>query len=79
MSPVWDTSVHDTGFGANAKELASMDAIAGSIMGCLNGKPAILTKWLEQLKLKELIETLGMDPYVQYRGDDQWAHKYPGW
>lgn len=57
----------------------STGAITGNILGCINGKSAIPSKWLEHLELRDVIETLGMDLFVKHRPDDLWAKKYPGW
>jgi ADP-ribosylglycohydrolase len=57
----------------------STGVITGNILGCLNGKSAIPSKWLDQLELKDIIETLGMDLFIKYRSDDLWSNKYPGY
>jgi len=57
----------------------STGAITGNILGCLLGNSSIPEKWKEQLELKEIIQQLGVDLFIQFRNDRQWWNKYPGW
>ena len=57
----------------------STGAITGNILGCLLGNTSIPEKWVERLELKEVIQELGIDLFVQFRADSQWWDKYPGW
>ena len=57
----------------------STGAITGNILGCINGKSAIPSKWLDRLELEDVIETLGIDLFVKHRPDDLWRDKYPGY
>ncbi|MFC1794638.1 ADP-ribosylglycohydrolase family protein [Planctomycetota bacterium] len=57
----------------------STGAITGNILGCINGISEIPLRWIDQLELREVIETLAIDLFIGFRNDDQWSDKYPGW
>jgi len=57
----------------------STGAITGNILGCLMGNSSIPEKWIELLELKEIIQQLGIDLFIQFRNDREWWDKYPGW
>ena len=48
-------------------------------LGCASGAPAIPAKWVDQLELNELIQKMGVDLFIGFRGDDAWWEKYPGY
>jgi ADP-ribosylglycohydrolase len=57
----------------------STGAITGNILGALLGKASIPKKWLKELELVDLIESLANDLSVKYYDSDEWREKYPGW
>ena len=43
------------------------------------GQQAIPQDWLYNLELTEEIIQIADDLLIQYRNDDEWRQKYPGW
>lgn len=75
---------HDFGKGVlmavnHSGDSDSTGAITGNILGCINGRSAIPSTWLDRLELKDIIETLGMDLFIKHRPDDSWSNKYSGY
>jgi ADP-ribosylglycohydrolase len=54
-------------------------AIAGNLLGALLGVSAIPPAWLEQLELREEIQSLADDLFTLFRPDQEWWMRYPGW
>jgi hypothetical protein len=54
-------------------------AIAGNLLGALLGVSAIPPAWLEQLELRDEIQTLADDLFALFRPDQEWWTRYPGW
>ena len=54
-------------------------AITGNILGAYLGQQAIPQDWLYNLELTEEIIQIADDLLIQYRNDDEWRQKYPGW
>ena len=57
----------------------STGAITGNILGAYLGQPAIPQDWLYNLELTEETIQIADDLLIQYRNDDEWRQKYPGW
>jgi len=57
----------------------STGAITGSLLGCMNGVSRIPRRWIEPLELREIIETLGIDLFIEFRSDDKWFERYTGY
>lgn len=56
----------------------STGAITGNILGCFLGNSTIATRWINQLELRNVIQTLGIDLFIKFRDDESWWQKYPG-
>ena len=46
--------------------------ITGNILGCMLGRPAILSSFSAPLELKTVVERLAVDLFIKFRPDDQW-------
>jgi len=55
----------------------STGAIAGNILGAINGKTTIPDRWLKRLELREEIEAMANDLLIQYRSERAWLERYP--
>ena len=66
----------------------STGSIAGNLLGAAGGAGVLPVKWLDGLELREVIETLGHDAWLEFRGGapsnewgdvtDEWFERYPG-
>lgn len=63
----------------------STGAIAGNLLGALNGVSGIPKEWLEKLREREIIETVANDLFTRIETDkngystSEWWEKYPGY
>lgn len=55
----------------------STGAIAGNLLGAKLGTDAIPSRWLDQLDLREVIQTVAEDLATWYRDDEVWRDRYP--
>ena len=85
MKHTWD-------FRAGVLEAVNIDgdsdstgAIAGNILGALNGVSGIPKEWLEKLREREIIETVANDLFTRLETNEngcatkEWRKKYPGY
>lgn len=61
----------------------STGSITGNILGLINGTGSIPEKWINNLRHKEIVQTVAEDLYVGRKGDsynmdEDWWEKYPG-
>ena len=54
----------------------STGAITGNILGCHLGGTAIPPKWVDRLELNELIQTIAVDLFIEFRDDTAWRARY---
>ncbi len=62
----------------------STGSIVGNILGLVNGRKQILSKWIKNLKYHEIVELIGQDLHIGVKGnsfekDEEWWNKYPGY
>ena len=57
----------------------STGAIAGNLLGALLGVQSIPAEWLAGLELRREITELADDLLTEFRPDDEWWQRYPGW
>ena len=57
----------------------STGSITGNILGAYLGRRAIPPEWLESVELAEEITQLADDLLIQYKDDEEWKNRYPGW
>jgi ADP-ribosylglycohydrolase len=57
----------------------STGAIAGNLLGLMLGIDAIPRTWLDELELREEIETVADDLCKGFDESDAWLNRYPGW
>jgi ADP-ribosylglycohydrolase len=81
---VFCSLVHENDFEAGVRlavnhsgDTDSTGAITGNILGALLGLPAIPTRWLAHLELREEIDQVANDLAVQYRHEPDWVRRYP--
>lgn len=61
----------------------STGSITGNILGLINGVHSIPEKWIDNLRHKDIVETIAEDLYLGIKGDsfnmdEEWREKYPG-
>ena len=62
----------------------SAGAIAGNLLGAVNGMTGIPKEWIENLRERQIIESIAWDFFIGIETDDndyttqQWLDKYPG-
>ena len=65
----------------------STGSITGNLLGAIHGYTEIPARWIDDLEMPELIESLcrdwntlfASDTEVDLEGDKTWWHRYPGW
>ncbi|SDC86311.1 ADP-ribosylglycohydrolase family protein [Actinokineospora iranica] len=62
----------------------STGSICGNLLGAVHGVDAIPRPWLDELELREVIETLGRDALIEFSpanslNDPTWRDRYPAW
>jgi ADP-ribosyl-[dinitrogen reductase] hydrolase len=57
----------------------STGSIAGNLLGALLGVQSIPAEWLAGLELRREITELADDLLTEFRPDDEWWQRYPGW
>jgi ADP-ribosylglycohydrolase len=61
----------------------STGAVCGNIVGAYYGAPAIPQPWLDDLEVRDVIDTLAGDALEEFssqpRTDTGWYQRYPGW
>jgi ADP-ribosylglycohydrolase len=57
----------------------STGSIAGNLLGTLLGVQSIPADWLAGLELRREITELADDLLTEFRPDDEWWQRYPGW
>ena len=55
----------------------STGALTGNILGALCGVQSIPARWLEQLELRETLESIATDLSTKHRSDAEWLERYP--
>ena len=64
----------------------STGSIAGNILGAIHGYSVIPAQWIQELELRDAIESLCRDWNSLFAhgqradvGDETWSTRYPGW
>jgi ADP-ribosylglycohydrolase len=57
----------------------STGAIAGNMLGLMLGRDAIPARWLNELELRDEIETVADDLSTGFKESEEWWKRYPGW